>query len=105
MKPFLFFVCAGILFAPALVLPAAAQAPADTAARLREESERLQAEMINLRLKLIQSDPKLMELHRKIMALHKELALKIDANDAMKDLIAKSKKTEAELSKLPKDGK
>ncbi len=46
--------------------------------------------MHKLRVDLIKSDPALKKIHDKIMALHRELAIKIDLNEKMKELLKKS---------------
>jgi hypothetical protein len=72
---------------------------------LQEDRKSIELKMHKLRIKLIKETPDLMELHKKIMALHKELAIRIDKNKEMKELIKTYKKINNEILKTKRKSK
>ncbi len=66
---------------------------------LKKEQLELILKMHKLRLKLIKENPNLNKLHNKIIALHKELAIKIDQNVEMKQLIIKNISIDKKIKK------
>ncbi len=59
-------------------------------AKYKKELLEISKKMHKLRVDLIKKDPTLKKVHDKIMALHRELAIKIDLNENMKELLKKS---------------
>ena len=63
----------------------------DDLEKLKHAKRKLAMEMHNKRVELIKKTPALKTLQKKITALHRELAIRIDNNSEMRELIAKDK--------------
>lgn len=68
--------------------------------KLKEEKRKIALMMHKKRVEMIKNSPSLMELQKKIIALHKELAIRIDNNSEMRELINQMKKVETEIKIL-----
>lgn len=68
--------------------------------KLKQEKRKIALEMHKKRVELIKNTPSLKELEKKIIALHKELAIRIDNNSEMRELINKQKDIETKLKVL-----
>lgn len=72
----------------------------DKIEKLKEEKRKIALDMHKKRVELIKKNPSLKELQKKIMSLYKELAIRIDNNSEMRELINKQKKIEMEIKIL-----
>lgn len=68
--------------------------------KLKEEKRKIALEMHKKRVELIKKNPSLLELQKKIIALHKELAIRVDNNSEMRQLINKQKDLEIQIKNL-----
>ena len=67
---------------------------------LKEERQALSVKMHKKRADIIKKDPSLQELQKKIIALHKELAIRIDNNEEMRELISKFREIETQIKSI-----
>ncbi|MDD4816683.1 MAG: hypothetical protein PHI85_01780 [Victivallaceae bacterium] len=74
-----------------------------------EELKKLEAErtaltwkIVDKRSELISGNADCRELHEQIMALHRELALKLDADPAMRELNVKAEELDRRIAELKK---
>lgn len=72
----------------------------DKIEELKAQKRQIALQMHKKRVELIKNTPSLKELERKIIALHKELAIRIDNNSEMRELINKQKKIEMDIKIL-----
>lgn len=72
----------------------------DTQESLNKKRSDLLVKIHNKRVELIKKTPSLMELQKKIMALHKELAIRIDNNEEMRELIDELRAIETKMKAL-----
>ena len=71
--------------------------------KLREDKRRIEVQMHQKRVELIKNTPSLMELQKQIIALHKELAIRVDNNSEMRELITKLREVETQIKILERD--
>lgn len=64
---------------------------------LKEEKQALKIKMHHKRVEIIKKDQSLQDLQKKIIALHKELAIRIDNNEEMRELISKLREIETQI--------
>jgi hypothetical protein len=67
---------------------------------LENQRRMLSMKMYQLRIKLISEDSDLLMMHNQIMKLHKKLAIELNNNDDMKDLITQSKDIDKKIINL-----
>ncbi len=70
--------------------------------KLEAERTALTWKIVDKRAELIAGNADCRELHEQIMALHRELALKLDADPAMRDLNTKADELDRKIAELKK---
>ena len=102
--------CSTIAFAdtqPKTTKPAPIPNLQEQIKNLENQQRMLSMKMYQYRIKLISEDSDLLMLHNQIMKLHKKLAIELNSNQEMKDLIEQSKEIDIKIANLiqPKDKK
>ena len=72
---------------------------------LQNQRRKISLEMYQLRVKLIKEKPDLLLLHRSIMDMHRRLAVEINSNQEMKEIILDAKKINDQIMELIKNNK
>ncbi|MCF7792063.1 MAG: hypothetical protein K9M56_08710 [Victivallales bacterium] len=67
---------------------------------LENQRRMLSMKIYQLRIKLISEDTDLLMLHNQIMKLHKKLAIALNSNEKMKELLNKANNVDMEIKKL-----
>jgi hypothetical protein len=100
----IFLFCSSAAFSADLKTPPAKPKPAPTfqeqMKNLENQRRMLSMKMYQLRIKLISEDSDLLMMHNQIMKLHKKLAIELNNNDNMKELISQSKDIDKKIIQL-----